>query len=341
MVSIEMPILNCVDGEVVACDIYDTNGTLFIAKDTVINKYAKRKLTKSGIYTAHVYASQKDNGDQKFREDYKENVLKIKSILNNLSSGKKADLDEIMEASDLIYKGINQDEQVAEYLIDIRENDEYTYGHCLNTAVFSMLIGKWLDFPESEIKNLILSGVLHDLGKIKIDNDILNKKGIITKEEYEAIKKHPTIGYDMLEDFKNIDIEVKRAVLLHHERADCSGYPFNAPPEKVGLFAKAVAVADVYDAMTSDRVYKKGVTPFDAFNMFKTVGVGIFDPTIMDTFLKNISTYYVGMNVNLSNGEVGEIVFIPPKDIVNPIVRVGSDYFDLSKDNDIKITKLL
>ena len=175
---------------------------------------------------------------------------------------------------------------------------------------------------------------------IKIPNEILNKKGRLTTEEFNIIKNHTIWGYEMLEKVDGFNDGIKNAVLMHHERTDGSGYPFSMSVNSIGLYSKIIAIADVFDAMTSDRVYRKRMTPFDAFEMFKTIGVSMFDTTILDTFIKKISPYYTGINVVLSNGKRGRIVYIPPQDILSPVVEVQSDYLDLSTRSDAKILSI-
>ncbi|HZK58167.1 MAG TPA: HD-GYP domain-containing protein, partial [Clostridia bacterium] len=205
---------------------------------------------------------------------------------------------------------------------------------------YSMLIAAWLNLSDKEINEVIQAGLLHDIGKVKVPNKILNKKGKLTTEEFNTIKKHTTLGHEMLSKIDDISYGVKNAVLLHHERTDGSGYPFGMSTTFIDLYSKIVAIADVFDAMTSDRIYRKRKTPFDVFEMFKTVGVGIFDTTILNIFINKISPYYIGTNVMLNNGERGRIVYIPPRDVLSPIIEIQSDYLDLSVQNNIEILSI-
>jgi len=195
-----------------------------------------------------------------------------------------------------------------------------------------MLAGKWLNLDGDSIRTVIKAGLLHDIGKMKIPVEILNKKAQLSEEEFEEIKKHTLYGYNMAKETKRFSEEVCRAVLSHHERMDKSGYPFGIGCEKIDIFSKILAVADVYDAMTSDRVYKKRDTPFRVFEMFKTEGVKNFDPKIVNVFLNNVSVYYVGSKVFLNTGETGEIAYIPPQSITEPVIRIGQEYIDLAQD---------
>ncbi len=226
-------------------------------------------------------------------------VSLIKDIIYSISCGNKLRDSKSIIVSEIVYAKINKYTDVFRCMDEVRAYDDYTYKHCINTAFYSMLIGRWLGLQESKVQKLILSGLLHDIGKVRIPIEILNKNGKLTDEEFELIKKHTIYGNDMLNEVSGVDHEVRRAVLFHHERLNCSGYPLNASTDTIGLYAKIVAIADVYDAMTSDRVYKKGATPFEAFELLKTEGEGLFDATILYTFINNISKYYLETEATL------------------------------------------
>jgi putative nucleotidyltransferase with HDIG domain len=219
--------------------------------------------------------------------------------------------------------------------------DGYTYTHSINTAFYAMLIAKWLKLPGKNIREVIEAGLLHDIGKAKVPERILNKPGPLTKDEYDEMKKHPVYGYSILDDEKSVSISVKKAVLSHHERLDGSGYPNGVSNDSLSLYTKILGIADVFDAITSDRIYKKRSTPFDAFSVFTSIGIRGFDMTIVNTFLNNIVSYYVGANVLLNNGYKGRIVYIPPYDIVNPVVDIKSNFIDLSKRSWLKIIDIV
>jgi putative nucleotidyltransferase with HDIG domain len=204
-----------------------------------------------------------------------------------------------------------------------------------------MLIGKWLNLGEDNIKDIIIAGLLHDIGKTKVPADILNKKTRLTDEEFEIIKNHTIYGYEIVKSADCFSEEVCNAVVSHHEREDKSGYPFGIGSRKTNIYSKIIAVADVYDAMTSDRVYKKRVTPFEVFEMFQTIGVKNFNHKIIQTFLTNLAACYVGSKVLLNTGEVGEVVYIPLHSITEPVIYVGSDYLDLAKSGSKQILCML
>ena len=223
----------------------------------------------------------------------------------------------------------------------MKEKDQYTFTHSINVALYSMLIAKWLELSEKQITGVIQAGVLHDIGKTKIKPEILNKKGPLLPEEFEQIKQHPIYSYQIIKDIPQISKKTLAGVIMHHERENGTGYPLGVSGKHIPLYAKTIAVADVYDALTSERVYKKRVTPFETFREFEKIGYGEFDVKIMLTFLANIANFYIGSKVKMNTGEIGEIVFVPPYSISKPIVSCGGKYIDLAKDPSYAIEEMI
>jgi putative nucleotidyltransferase with HDIG domain len=346
--STRIPVSDCNVGDILATDIYNNFGVKLVSRETVVNLYIKERLFQYGIQYMQVYDTPafilKHHKNEKLIgmvDYYKRSALCIKNLVNELACGNNLDYEKVLYISDLIFHFIDEDDFILKLIDEIRLNDEFTYSHSINTAFYCMLVAKWSNFDEKNIKKAVQGGFLHDIGKSKVSTDILNKKEPLTNKEFEIIKKHPVYGFYLLDENNYLDIDVKRAVLMHHERQNATGYPFRINSDTMGLFAKIVSIADVYDAMTSNRVYKHCVTPFFAFEMFLTEGRCLFDPTLTAEFISHISPYFIGAKVILSTGKSGRIVYIPPNDVLAPIVMVGSEYYNLGKRRDVKITRTL
>lgn len=342
----EIAISECNSGDVLATSIFNEKGVTLVAKDTVINEYIKERLIEQGIISVRIYDSfgnleNTSISHEELKKGYKDTLLQTKSVLHDLTAGRPLDFQKVSSISDQIHKNINEDNNIIRCLSEMRRADEYTYTHCINTAFYSMLIAKWLKLSDCEINKSIKSGLLHDIGKSRIPSKILCKNGILTREEYEVIKNHTILGYEIVKNIDEIDNDIKAVTLLHHERINGSGYPLNTSPDSINLFCRIVAVADVFDAMTSDRIYKKRMTPFQAFEMFQTVGMGMFDVGILGAFLKNLAIYLVGSKVTLSNGEIGEVVYVPLQNLTCPIIKVASGYLDFSKETNVHILDMI
>lgn len=348
MSKIMVPVTCCNVGDVLAYDITNDKSITLVAKNTVVNRYIKNMFIELQIPYIWVYqpAELMTSLENEIRfevqkETCKDAVLNQKLVLNDLTAGDKVDYEKFVGIAKTMVGSINEGSHVIKLLIELKDSDRYTHTHSINVAFYSMLIAKWMDLPEITIQEAIQAGLIHDIGKVKIPDKILNKKGKLTTQEFEVVKRHPIDGYDLIKDNNHISESIKKAVLLHHERMDGSGYPFGHSGSDISLLAKIVSVADVYDAMTQNRVYKMKATSFEAFQMFLTIGTRMFDTAVVNTFLKNMSGFYVGTKVILSNGDIGEIVYVPPQDILSPIISVRSKYIDLSRECNLKVLSLL
>ena len=210
-------------------------------------------------------------------------------------------------------------------LHNMRQIDDSTYAHSVNVALICRLIGKWKNFSEKDMDTLTLCGLLHDIGKSKIPNEIIGKPGKLTDSEYEEIKKHPVSGYNL---GKNLDIDqrIKNAVLLHHERFDGKGYPLGLTGNEIDDFTSIVSIADVYDAMTANRCYRDGLCPFEVIAIFEKEGLTQFNPKYILTFLDHIANTYINNEVLLSDGSSGKIVLINKK-LTRPTIQLDNGNF--------------
>lgn len=202
-----------------------------------------------------------------------------------------------------------------------RPIDERLQRHLLNVGFLNGMIGQWMKLSGEEIRKLVLIGILHDIGKTKIPEEILDAPRRLTEEEYQIVKAHPVYSRQLLG--AKFDEQIKKAVLYHHERADGSGYPEGLKGEKIPLFARITAISDVYDAMVSERCYKAEVVPFEILERVKKAEFEGLDPILVALFVKNMIKYYKHKKVRMSDDRQGDVVYIPPNDINHPIVRIG------------------
>lgn len=342
-----LSVAKCSSSNILARDVFTDDGVKLVAKDTFINDYIVERLLEMGIQRVWVYEtpyeSKADFDKVKIAEvkkEYIKNVLLIKDLLKSLSTGNGLSYKVLTELTYSVYQSENF--YIIGCLDELKNLDEYTYSHSINTGFYSMLIARWIKLPEHNVKEIIQAGLIHDIGKTRVPAKILNKPGFLTADEYAEIKRHPAYGYEILnESYNAVGSRVKNAVLTHHERLNGSGYPEGISGNELDLYARILGIADVYDAITSDRVYKKKMTPFGAFEEFMSMGNGLFDISILKTFLNSMSAYYTGVKVLLSNGQTGEVAYIPPHNIVSPVINTGSGLISLSSTSDIKILKII
>ena len=182
--------------------------------------------------------------------------------------------------------------------------------------------------------------MLHDIGKLSIPDSIIKKPGKLSNEEFAIVKTHTTKGYDILSS-QTLPDAVKYAALMHHERCDGTGYPRRLKYDKIDRFARLVAIADVYDAMTSARVYRGPMSPFTVVETFEREGLQKYDPEYILVFLEHIVNTYLNNRVLLSDGRKGEVVLINKQALSKPLIQLEDGFLDLAKHKDIIIEKIL
>ena len=212
--------------------------------------------------------------------------------------------------------------QYFDMLHNLRSSDDSVYSHSLNVAMISRILGKWLKWSSSDLDSLVIAGLLHDIVKITIPPEILNKEGKLTDEEFEQIRWHPRAGYDLIKDLK-IDSRIKKAALQHHERCDGSGYPMKVDEIMLDDFAMVVAIADVYDAMTAARKYRAPLCPFQVIREFERDGYHKYKTEFLLTFLRRIATTYQNNRVILSDGQAAKIILLNQNSLSEPLVQLN------------------
>lgn len=278
---------------------------------------------------------------KQFQKEYDSTVDDLKEHLNDIiTRNTDIDTDRMLEHSIAIMSNHSNNLRVFDMLHSLRLHGDMTYTHSINVSLIASIIGQWLHYSEEDVNILALCGLLHDIGKLTIDDAILNKPGKLTPEEYEIVKNHVKGGYERIKD-SNIDQRVKEACLLHHEKCDGSGYPFGLKSNQIPAFAKIVTIADIYDAMTANRVYRGAVCPFEVIHIMEKDAFSTLDPTFALPFLKNVVSSYIHTNVKLSNGQTGEVILINDRDLSRPIVKCGDQFIDLSKTPGVTITAIM
>lgn len=218
--------------------------------------------------------------------------------------------------------------------------DEYTYNHAIHVGLLSGFIGKLLNYDHNDIINLIYAGIFHDVGKLHIDKSILLKPSKLTDSEFEQVKKHSELALSILERLPFINDDIKQGIYQHHERRDGSGYPKGIMGDDIHRYARIVGVADVYDASVSNKCYGITRSPFEACEDLFKDSLDAIDPTASQALICYLQKNYIGLSVTLSNGKEGEIVFINKFDPNKPLVKCGSEFYDLSLDSSIRIEKI-
>lgn len=259
---------------------------------------------------------------QRFQVDFTLRSQDLKNCFDAyLSDGGTVNKEELLSKTISLVSPKQTTLDVFDMLHNMRQVNDSTYAHSLNVAIISRIIGKWLHFSNEELDTLTLAGLLHDIGKTKIPDEVLNKDGKLTDEEFQMIRNHPKYGCDILKS-QPLNSHIKKAALMHHERCDGSGYPMGLTMEEIDDYALIIAIADVYDAMTAARSYRAPLCPFEVIAEFEKDGLQKYKPKYILTFLENIANAYQNNRVMLSDGTSARIVLLNHRRLSKPLVQL-------------------
>jgi putative nucleotidyltransferase with HDIG domain len=231
---------------------------------------------------------------------------------------------------------------VVDILHDVKSHSEYTFAHSLNVAILSGILGKWMGLKGQKLKDVILAGLLHDIGKMLIPRTILDKPGKLTDAEMAIIRTHPGHSFQLLAGYAEIPDEVKAGIFQHHEREDGSGYPLGAQGGEIHVYAKIVAVADIYDAMSTERVYRRKIPPLVVAETILDQMRDKLNPQICLTFLESLHSYWLGSSVLLSNGSKAKVVLLNDLLRIRPIVQLeNGEIINLEGNRSLEVVAVL
>jgi len=301
------------------------------------------EVTEEAVVPAPLYREKIVNSPEfkRFRQTFFENVEYFQNSINMVIN-RIAPIDtySLLTHTANIFSSDLTTIGVFDMLHNMREYDDVTYHHAMSVGIMCNIFGKWLGYSKEDIDNLTLAGLLHDTGKILIPDSIIKKPERLSITEYEIVKTHPFQGYNLLKS-EDIDERIKNAALMHHERCDGSGYPSRLVSNEIDDFAKIVAIADVYDAMTSSRSYRTALCPFDVVHIFETEGLRKYEPKFLLPFLSRIANTYMNNDVLLNNGETGTIVMINKLFLSKPVIKTATGFIDLSAEPELYIAKII
>jgi HD-GYP domain-containing protein (c-di-GMP phosphodiesterase class II) len=339
--------------------IIDRAGRILIARNTVLDAYHIMSLIKMGVPGIYIREGEEDDvpaeteknepliapavqkeidkctvqdrAKVRLSESVKARVAEgVQYLYNDTSSENFTSTTK--NITDDLMKAINENEAVAVDISALKVSDEYTFKHSVDVATMSMIVGRKHGLSDNEVYEIGISGLLHDVGKSKIPNEILNKATRLTDEEFSMMKQHSLFGYGILKEKNDLSNSIKLGVLQHHEKMNSTGYPMGVSSDKINLFARIISVADIYDALVTQRPYKKPFSPRDAIEMIMSMTEEL-DINVMRSFFESIILYPVGTDVELSTGEKARVVENNTKSVLRPKViglTTGTKY-DLSE----------
>lgn len=316
---------------------------LYRVEYAVIDVPASVPKTRVETVKTHVQKVAESSEFKKFQLDYLNAIQYLKNVFEETASGSGSRISEqeLVDHISSLFLTRNTITELFDMLHQMHTLDDSVYAHSINVALISRMIGRWMHYVPHDLDILTCCGLLHDIGKITIPAEILNKPDKLTDEEYALIQTHPKAGYDLLRN-QDIDTRIKQAALMHHERYDGSGYPNALSSEFLPDFAMIVAIADVYDAMTAARSYRVPLCPFQVIERFEQEGFQKYHTKFIYVFLHHIATTYQNNRVMLNDARCCKIVMLNQNALSKPIVQFDDgSCIDLSQQKELYITRIL
>ena len=355
-----------IPGYVLAEDVYSYNGQMILTNGTVLTDKIITRLEFYSIMSVRVEDEMQEVPQEEilpapelkepphseiikqskdfvdFKNTFDETLTDFKSSINNIVElNSPINTDELLSnTKSLISQAHNSSYSTMDMLHNMRQYDDLTFAHSMNVSLICNVFGGWLKMSPEEIDLLTLCGMLHDLGKLKIPDSIIKKPEKLTTDEYQLVKTHTVEGYHILKA-QGVNAHIANSALMHHEKCDGSGYPLGLTADRIDTYAKIVGIVDVYDAMTSARIYRGPMCPFRVIELYENEGLQKYDAHFILTFLENVSNTYLHYTVQLSDGRAGKIIFINKNALSKPIVQCGDEMVDLSKEKDLHVDKIL
>lgn len=346
------------ENDKLAKPIYNENGVTLIQDGVPLTKRVIDRLIELGV--TFVYIEDEKTNDIEIENVISEktriesvNTIKreFQAIANELKLSKRFNGDHISKNFTKIIldilEEIKSNKDVLTVLSDVFLYDSYIFSHSLNVTVYTLGLALEMNFTDKQILEIGLGAILHDVGKMLTPLEILNKPGRLTNEEFEIMKKHTTDGYKLLKDLPNIPLLAAHCAFQHHERMNGSGYPRGIKGDEIHLYAQLIGICDVFDAVTSNRVYRKAMLPHEGLELLYAGAGTLYNKDLICAFRNTVAIYPVGLEVTLSDGRSGVVVKQNQELSTRPVVRIFKDKgmevnpydVDLMKEISVTITE--
>lgn len=277
-----------------------------------------------------------------FEQKHAMNLMNYKQHMHDfVTFGKPIPDHVLLDIYNDLHTTYNNGSELLDYLYNLMPNeDELTFNHSLNSALLAGAFAEWIEMPEEDKKDLILSGFYYDIGKLKLPYEVLWSSEKLSEEQFNVIKKHTAVGWAMLGN-ANLPSRVLEAVLMHHERMDGTGYPHHAKGDEINLFARYIAIVDTYIAMASPRPHRDALTPLQILGHFES-DIAKYDAEILVPLMKRIANAQIGTNVILSDDTVWEVFIINTNRYSRPTLRNDrQQILDLIEHPELAIVKMV
>lgn len=309
-----VPIEKVENGMMLAKSIYDYETRTLLREGKLLSQEMIERIRERGYPGIYIE-------DELTKDIVIQEAITVELRNHAVETLQQLDLEEAVNVAEKIVEQLLEANTISLDMLDLRTFDDYTYRHSVNVAILSVVIGMGMGYTNEELVDLCSAAIFHDLGKLSISKDILNKPGKLTPEENELLRSHSQMSYDMLKEKWNIPSRVKAAVLSHHENEDGSGYPNGLTGDNIHMFAKIIHVADVYDALSNERAYKKAYSYSESLEYLMGGCGTLFDQTVVQAFMDKVPVYPKGVSIILSDGREAIVVENHLGNPLRPTVR--------------------
>ncbi len=314
--------------------VFSKDGNLLLNKGTVVSYEILSKLKNHDVdfYNTITRISGEHQPENVLNtRDYEKSVETVKRVFEKVLSqdqtgikGKIPDdqVDMVVGVVEVMLKEINSREELLYSMTKLMDTDDYTYKHSVNVSILSILTAKAMDFSDEEIKEIAIGALLHDIGKAKVGSEVIQKPSALKGNEREEMRKHPEYGYEIVKDVEGLPYSVKQIVRHHHEKLDGTGYPMGLKGMEIPKYVRLVTVCDMYDAMTTNRIYRKRMPVYTALEILMKDAVYKIDREVYRKMTSTICVFPVGVGVILSDGRVGIVSSYTHQNPTRPKVKV-------------------
>lgn len=347
-VEMRVHITDLQPGDKLAQDIFTNFGLLVLSEGAVLDGYALSRLYQLEIDYVEIESRptdipnlQNESGyvNPRLLPTYQDAVAGMEQMFARAMEDGVIFEEDLEESFQPLVENCREEKDVVSLLLLLNSQDDYTYQHSVQVGLLSYYIARWMGWSEENSVQAGTAGFLHDIGKCRIPDAILNKPDKLTDEEYQEIKKHTEYGFEIIQNSFN-DPVLSYAALQHHERMNGTGYPNGIAGESIHPISRIVAVADTYSAMISTRVYAEKRDLLAVLKELYRVSFSELDPEVTHTFIRHMLPNFIGKKVELTGGIEGTIVMNHPTDFFRPLVRTGKSFIDLSKESQLDIVRV-
>lgn len=299
-------------GMKVARPVFNSEGKMLLGRDIILTDRFISRLSDLGITAVYIMddilGEIEDIPEVVSEQSHLKSVKLTKQMFKDLEMKRNLNIGAVQKQVDNLVDEILSNRNVLINCYDIKCYDDYTYNHSVNVCILSILTGIKMQFDHNRLRELGVGALLHDTGKTQVEKEILNKPGKLTDDEFGRVKCHTEFGFDILRGIKDISLLSAHVAFQHHERWDGSGYPRGLQKEEIHDYSRIVAVADVFDALTTDRPYRKARPIAEVLDYIGTLSSTYFDERAVNALITNIARFPIGSVVMLSSGEIGQVV---------------------------------